>query len=244
MRKSLTFHGILFHSQSIRSLAETGRLSFSGDSGTENSASVVDMAEASIVRWLLGHPEARTLLYSQAQLDLKSLDRLSVGRPLIAKANAKPGDVDWLCVPASQPHLAVALECKRVKVRAVGTRDDQVNKIADLGRGVAQANGLADMGFHRSFLMVIVQTDGRTRRDLGQIFRGRTEQTFATIYEFPQRESLNEDVGVVFVDVVQPTGRAIGDMAYVGVCVDRPARPREQSDGLTSRVRECLRARG
>lgn len=244
MRKLLTFHGILFHEQSIQPIAETGKLEFFRDSGVEDSSSVVDVHEAEIIRWLLGHPEARRLLYSQASLDPISGDWFSVGRPLIEKANAKPGDVDWLCVSAKQPHLAVAFECKRVKVRTDERGDDRVNKIEELGRGVAQASGLADMGFHRSFFMVIVQSDGRTRRDMSQVFRGATAGTFSIIYDFPQRESLNDDVGVVFVEIVQPTGRAIGEMAYVGVCVDRPARPREQSARLTSRVRECIRARG
>lgn len=136
MRKNLTFHGILFHSQSIRALAETGTLDFFGEDETADSASVVDVHENEIVRWILGHPAARSLLYSQVNLDGASRDYLGVARPVIEKPNAKPGDVDWLCVPPGKPHLAVAFECKRVKVRAQGPDRDQANKIDDLGRGV------------------------------------------------------------------------------------------------------------
>lgn len=184
----------------------------------------------------------RNLIYAQANLDPGSIDRLEVRRPVIENVNRKPGDVDWLCVAPTKPHLAVAVECKRVKVRAAGLDDDHENKIRDLGRGVPQANGLADMGFHRSFLMIIILADGRARRELGQMFRGPTTQTFTRIYVFPERERLNDDVGIIFVEVVQPTGRSIGEMAYVGVCVERPARPRDQSVRLTERVREALRA--
>ncbi len=46
-----------------------------------------------------------------------------------------------------------------------------------------------------------------------------------------------------YADIVQPPGRTIGEMAYIGVCVDRPARPPEQSAGLTTQLRECLLAR-
>lgn len=244
MRKILTFHGILFHVQPIRALAETGTLEFFENNESNSSESVVDVHEGVIVRWLLGQPAVRSLLYSHAHLDPKNTDHLGVGRPVIEKAHAKPGDVDWLCIGQCQPYSAVAFECKRVKVKAVGPGDDHINKIEDLGRGVAQASGLADMGFHRAFLMIIIQADGRRRQDLGQVFRGPTEQTFKRIYDFPQRESLNEDVGVVFVKVVQPTGRAHGEMAYVGVCIDKMAKPRDQSSSLTARLREYLRSPG
>lgn len=97
------------------------------------------------------------------------------------------------------------------------------------------------MGFHRSYLMVVVQSDGRTRSEMSQMFRGAKDATFRLIYDFPQRESLSDDVGVVFVEIVQPTSRAIGEMAYVGVCVDKQARPRDQSNSLTVRVIDYLR---
>lgn len=76
------------------------------------------------------------------------------------------------------------------------------------------------------------------------LFRGPSRETFKRIYEFPQRESLCDDVGIVFVEIVQPTGKSFKRMVNIGVCVDRGAGVLSQPTRLTNRIKEHMRLRG
>ncbi|MFO1076690.1 MAG: hypothetical protein U1E73_03080 [Planctomycetota bacterium] len=241
MRKVLEFEGVLTHVPVSR--FADGSLTFFGDDCTADAPSVSEIHESPILAWILGQGAVRSLLTRKMCVDSQSQDFLGIAGPVIEKPTAVPGDVDWLAIPPGHPEVSIAVECKRVKVVPTANGRDRVNKIPSLGRGVVQANGLAGLGFHRCFLMVIVEADGRTRTEFGHPFRGATHETFRQIYDFPQRESLHEDVGVVFVEVVQPSGRSIDELAYVAVCVDRDAKPREQSPRVTSRIRSLLTMR-
>jgi hypothetical protein len=190
-----------------------------------------------------GHATPRELIGQHLGLPDRGRHFFSVTRPVIPPRCSKPGDVDWLCVDPEQPHPAMAAECKRVKVVALRDGSDHVNKIVSLGDGT-KANSLASLGFHRTFLVVLIVVDERARTEHNVVSRGMAETTFHRIYDFPQRDSLNAEVGVVYIEVVQPSLRSVNIMAQIGVCVDQQAKPREQATELTNLIRDLLRRLG
>jgi len=60
--------------------------------------------------------------------------------------------------------------------------------------------------------------------------------TFRRIVEFPGRDNLKPEVGIVFVEVVQPSGISIDERVTFRVCVHQPAKPRQQTTAETNRV--------
>src|SRR2546425_5381704 len=90
--------------------------------------------------------------------------------------------------------------------------------------GVKQANfQRRNLGFHRNYLMIIIETYGRSRSTNNVLFRGPTNETWHEIYQFPWRENLDSDIGIIFVKVTQPTGKTFNTMSLVGVCLNKEA---------------------
>jgi hypothetical protein len=242
MRRTLTFHRITFDVQRVGPGTFPGTLSFftQESDGTELAPSVRDVHEGAIVKWLLGHQQCRWLICSQLGLPATVVHRVCVTEPVLEKRNTKPGDIDWLCGDPERPDLALAAECKRVKVLARKEGEDHVNKIESLRDGVVQVNALAGLGIHHTFLVILLVVDGRVRTENNVVFRGVADAKFRDIYDFPLRDKLADEVGLVFIEIVQPSARSINGMGSVGICVDRPAKPREQTTTMTNRIRAVL----
>jgi hypothetical protein len=128
-----------------------------------------------------------------------------------------------------------------VKAIAIDTEKEKVNKIDSIGDGVIQANALHNLGFHRTYLLILVVIDGRNKTDYNVLCRGLSNITFERVYDFPLRDKLNEDVGVIFIEISQPTGKSIDSMARVGICIDKEAKRLEQPLNLTNRIDRLLR---
>src|SRR5205085_790051 len=161
-------------------------------------------------------------------------------RPVIADPSKKPGDIDLLICDGRRPHQTIAIQCKRVKIRS----NQRMNKLGNITDAVLQANRQREMGFHRNYLAVLVITDGRSRTENNVVFRGPTAETFGRIYDFTHNQSLHSDVGLIFIELTQPTGKNFREMYDVGICLDKEARPLSQSAALTNRIRELMELNG
>lgn len=129
-----------------------------------------------------------------------------------------------------------------MKVKAFNQEEDDYNKLPDVTGGIKQVNlQRQKLGFHRNYLMIVIETYGRQRTGSNVLFRGPSRDTFSAIYQFPRRESLHADVGVIFVTVSQPTGKSFNEMSVIGVCVDQEAARLDQTNHLTNRVIELMR---
>lgn len=210
------------------------------DNSSSSAESVTKNEEAKIVRWLFNLPEAKGLIFKELGIDQDSYLELRVSSPIIDNPNKKPGDIDVLICEQRRAEKAIAMECKRVKAIALNTEKDKVNKINDVGDGVSQANALHNFGFYETYLCVIVETDRRARCEYNVLFRSSIPKTFQQIYDFPLRDKLDEDVGVMFIEIVQPTGKDTSDMVWIGVCLDKRARKLEQSHHLTNRTKKVV----
>lgn len=167
-----------------------------------------------------------------------------------------PGERDLdliLCDPQSQ-NEAVAIECKLVKVEIVNPESDDMNKLNDAAKGVRQANGLyGRFAFHRTYLAIITAVEASQQVEWNVPTRGlRSDsspdygdsRTFKRIVEFPGREDLRPEIGIIFVEIVQPSGISIDKRATVRACVDYPAQPRPQADAVTNRITALIRPGG
>ena len=204
---------------------------------------VTTQSEDMIVRWLLA--SWRDLLLGELGVSPNDFVAVSVRDPVIERGQSKPGDIDLLICEENRPDLAIGIQCKRVKVRALSPEQDDYNKLPDVGGGVKQANfQRRNLGFHRNYLMIVIETYGRSRSTNNVLFRGPTNETWHEIYQFPWRENLDPDVGIIFVKVTQPTGKTFNNMSLVGVCLNKEAARLDQSSNLTNRIADFMRLRG
>ena len=129
---------------------------------------------------------------------------------------------------------------------------DKINKLQDIAGGVCQANKLYNgpFAFFQTYLAIITEVaasgqdeniPNRGVRPYTTPQRGDTRTTtFRQIVEFPGRAELHNDVGILFIEIVQPSRLSIDKQATIRVCVYRRAERRDQRDSVTNRIREIM----
>lgn len=212
----------------------------------DGSARVTAFDEKPIIRWLMLCPSSRQIILEELGLPPDAFHRPEVVQPFYAPGE---GDIDLIICPRLSPHQAVAFECKRVKVESVNIGKDKVNKLQDVAGGVRQANKLynGSAAFFQTYLAIITEVDASGQGEINIPNRGirsdTTPQrgdtrttTFKQIVEFPGRAELHDDVGIIFIEIAQPSHLSIDKQASVRVCVYRRAERRDQLTGVTNRV--------
>lgn len=206
---------------------------------------VTKQSEEEIIKWLLA-TRFKTLLLEALGVEADAFIDYSVKQPVVENPQDKPGDIDILICPSSRPHMAIAFQCKPVIVKSLNEQeDDDVKKLRRIPDLVEQANRQRNRyGFYRNYLAILIKVDGRKKRNYDSLFRGTNPETFQTIYEFPDRERVHKDVGIVFIEIVQPTGKSFDQYVTVGICIETEATRVSQGTNLTNRIEELMRRKG
>ncbi|HEX8633319.1 MAG TPA: hypothetical protein VF703_04125 [Pyrinomonadaceae bacterium] len=224
---------------------------FSEDPGM-NDESAVERDEKRIVSWLFNYQLwAKELLLNELGVWQDSFIATEVTAPF-TQPNKKPGDIDVFICERDNPHQAIAIECKKVSVVAETTKKDIVHKVEKIGKGVSQANALRELGFYQTYLAIVTVVDGRQRNEYNTLHRSirdsshdthlgaQTHKTSKRIYEFPRREDLHDNVGIIFIEVIQPTGKNLDDKFGVCISIDKRANPQEQLTSQTNRILDYI----
>lgn len=240
MKRMLEFRTIAYDSNHI--LPGVSSYSYFEDNVIQTEESVTTNPESAIVRWLFYNELIRCAIIEAFVGSVNdNVFGLEVKQPLITEPRKKPGDIDILLCDKHMPNKAVAIECKRVKVVVQQDGKQKVNKIQEIGVGITQANGLQSMGFHQSYLLLIVVVDARLKMAEGNIFfKYENQKETSAVYEVPMDASLHNDVGVAYIEIIQPTGKGINEMGQVGICVDKRAVQLEQPARLSGKVRDYI----
>ena len=219
-------------------MASTRLIVFFTESDQEDE-SVTKMNEDIAVRWLTGNPHFRGMFLEDFfEPDTNVRDFMSLQRPF-TESGKHPGDIDLLLVDPLKPKFSIVFECKRVKAVSFDNRSI-VNSEEKIRRGVKQANSYRELGFHQTYLIVILLDDGRAMRMPNNMFNYGTGETINYIYSIPKQEPPHEDVGVICVKVNQPTGKHINLTGGLGFCIDKPARRLDQSHNVNTGIKMIL----
>lgn len=231
----------------IRYPLPTGPVALFTDQVPYSTDRVTAKAEAEILNWLLQTSPARDLLFTSLNLPAATYAQTSIIDPILHSRPArKPGDLDMLLVPQQgDPSRVISIQAKRVKVQAIGrSRDDVSNRhVGNLTDVVQQANGSRELGFHLNYAMVVVQIDGIERSEFNFLARTTTERQFNRIYHRVWDSPLHSDVGVIFIEISQPTGASIDNSGFIAISVDKRAKPLDQPLALNARVRQLMQQR-
>lgn len=237
MKKKLLFHTIVYDSvllsKELKKYIMFTHNEIEGESDRNKSEQI-------IIKWLFSKPAFREIFYPLLNISYDSNVRFDVKSPIIPNPNRTPGDIDIMLFNWGQIEKTVAIEVKKVKYICEPDGRERLNKVHDIKDGVSQTKGLLEMGFYQTYLAVIIVSDGRNIILNNYVFRGISRECFQEVYDFQDRENLNDRVGLIFIEIVQPTSVSVNNTGVIGVCIDREAIKQEQSKDLTERLKKYL----
>lgn len=241
MKKYLVFDcinkdSLLFEAGQIIPAGKSYKLFTPDDEGIEDK--VTAQGEESILKWLMSS-QTRHLLLNKLELSQNALFDFSVRKPVVD--NPHHSDIDLILCEPEFPEFSIGIQCKRVKIESLNEKQDDINKLPDIKKAVAQVNKQREnLGFHRNYLLIVGQVFGRKFTNENTLFRKARPETQQRIYEFPQRESLHEDVGIIFIEIIQPTGKSYKKQVNICICLDKEAGRLEQTASFTNRIKELF----
>lgn len=198
------------------------------------SSSSAELDERSLIEFLFGRDELSRLIKKELSLEERAPHAIHVTTPFVS-SERKPGDIDLIVCDEGSPNEAVAVEFKRVKVRR-----DRINRLHALERVSSQVDGLHDLGFSRTYLGVIVITDGRHQADVNFVSRGLSSDQFGRVLEVADAAMPSSEIGILYIEIIQTVGKPIQDAGMVCVAVIRDAKPRFQHGDLSDRIENFM----
>lgn len=178
--------------------------------------SLTSLSESELVAQLLSDPHwrQRTIGIHGIPSDVEPL--LAV--PLSGLPSDPEGDIDMLLVPPGRPEQSIAVQAKRVKVGDGALLDNQrPNKLKDLSELRHQTDLLLRMGFSQVYAFVFVVVDSRMHNGGALSYAGMTRQLALTVESEVSGIKLDERVGLMHIELVQPLDdRPLGAGTYSG----------------------------
>lgn len=202
------------------------------------------LLERELVGRIMNDVRLAEMLFDTLGLPPGTVGAREVVQPFLTSRDAKPGDIDLLLCAPNFPHRAVAIEWKRIKVRQGGGGRQRVNGESGLGRAIPQVNGLRQLAFCQTYLGIVVVCTDLSDRKLNFVFRGLGEREFADVVRLVDGLPLDPAVGVLYVELAQPSPDSVAKAGVVSMGVLRPANPVEQASDLTATIRNWCALRG
>jgi hypothetical protein len=201
-------------------------------------SSIADIAEAELIKRLVANPLDRESLFGVRGMPDHPSVLLSVD--LQSAPGRFEGDVDILLVDPGLPQQATAIEVKRIKVGRTAFASGRPNKLREYGRAVRQADRLAEVGFAQVYLYAFVVVDSRYQNAGRYTYDGMTPELDAVVQNCISVKDLDDAVGVVVHEHVQPMDHPPLELGASGVQLVRLAAPRTQPGELTEWVTRLL----
>lgn len=194
-------------------------------------------SEDEVVNWLMANKDFRRMLFGNVFPSSNSVvHHCGVEEP-ITVPNKMPGDIDILLYEEENEDNAIGIECKIVKSESRENKPPKINKIASVQKkGTIQANGYAQIGFSKVYLMVILLDDGRHYKNPNVMFRTTSSEWLKELYGFDWQSRMNDDIGIIYVHVNQFTSNHINQTKGLGLRIEREAVCRIQSENLTKKI--------
>lgn len=194
-------------------------------------------SEDEAVNWLMSNNDFQRILFGNVFPSSNSVVHHCGVKEPITVPNKMPGDIDILLYEKESPKNAVGIECKIVKSESRENQPPKINKITSVQKkGTIQANGYAELGFSRVYLLVILLDDGRHYNNPNVMFRTTPSEWLKELYGFDWQSRMNDDIGIIYVHVNQFTSNHINQTKGLGLRIEREATFRNQNECLTKKI--------
>jgi hypothetical protein len=199
--------------------------------------SITEFREADLVDRVFDNPKLRLAIGLPPLASLDWLHRLAVQLPPDTRGRQR-GDIDILAIPPSSPEQSVAIEVKCVRVSASAFWTNEPNGLGNWPEGIAQANRLAERGFHQVYLYLFASVDSRTNNEGRLSYAGATPQLRERIRSSLQLGRLNPRIGMVENYFTQPIDEPAFEIGTSQMEIIKMAEAIEQPEAVTQWVAE------
>lgn len=207
----------------------------------DNSNSVRELVEQSITEWMLKDLGRRNLFLETFFEDISQVKIFTEVKEPITNQNKKPGDIDILMIHPDYPEYSIACECKRVIVEAIDEGEARINGSHNIVEGIHKIKKYKELGFHKNYLIIYSLHDGRRLKTPNVLFRTSRAENVKKLYHIPWNEPLDNDIGMIFIEIQQLTGRSYNLTFGFGICHAQDAQRLEQPQELTNRIKSFLK---
>ena len=195
--------------------------------------------EDEAVNWLMANNDFRRMLFSNLFPFSDSVKYHCGVREPITVPNKMPGDIDILIYEKEGWNNAIGIECKIVKSESRENQRPKINKVTSVQKkGTIQANGYANIGFSRVYLLIILLDDGRHYKNPNVMFRTTPIDELKELFGFDWPTKMNDEVGIIYVHVNQLTTNHINQTSGLGLRIEREAIPKLQPEELTDKIKK------
>lgn len=195
--------------------------------------SIADITEDELVEMLVRRREV---------FDVSGMPRNPAFRTCVL-LNDAPGnfrtDVDVLLCDPARPQEAAAFQIKRIKFGLSAFRADGSvvpNKLREVEKAIAQANLLAQAGFWKVFLYVVVVVDSRGRNAGAISYEGLSARERSMLEPYLGIDKLRPQVGFSLLALTQPMDAVPLTIGSQTMHIRRMPMAQEQRDALTEWV--------
>lgn len=195
-------------------------------------------SEDEAVNWLMDNDDFRRMLFENLfQTSNSVIFHCGVKEP-ITIPNKMPGDIDILLYEKAKEDTAIGIECKIVKSESLENQPPKINKVNSVQKkGTQQANGYAEIGFSKVYLLIIILDDGRNYKNPNVMFRTTPAEWLNELYGFNWNTRMNDDIGIIYAHVNQFTSNHINQTKGLGLRVEREANQKTQDSSLTEKIK-------
>jgi hypothetical protein len=210
-----------------------------------NESSVIELEEKEIINWLMSNQSSREfILEDLIQFEMgRHFFNTEIQEPVLTKDDQKKiGDIDFLICPIERPDLTTVIEFKRIKVFTKENGEIKINRFEyNRAKGIKQIKELRKLEFHKTYLGIIIEDDGRHITNKGTIFKSAKGDNIDDIYRITFDPKLEKNSGVIFIIVNQPTGENINLRCNLSLHIHRVANPMKQNDEKTNRIKHLMK---
>lgn len=194
--------------------------------------------EDEAINWLMADTHFKIMLFENLFSESKLIKYHCGVKEPITIPKKMPGDIDILLYEEGKESSAIGIECKIVKSESRENQPPKINKVSKVqDKGTKQANGYAEIGFRRVYLLVIILDDGRNYKNKNVMFRTTSSEWLNELYGIDWETRMNDDIGIIYVFVNQFTSNHINQTKGLGLRIEREAKKRKQSDNLTEKIK-------
>ena len=202
---------------------------------------IVDLTEQEVIAWMLASEPCRSLFFSKICLAsgpyADSVLELKFPLTLISQG----GDLDFVMLEGGDPTRGVCVEFKKVKVRIDKQGEERINHLPALETLIKQGNKRQSQGFRKSYICALAVVDAHEFRTPNTLTRGMGSPKVQALFELGSMAGIHDDVGVLLIEMPQPTGKSFKDFIGFNICKVKEAGVLEQPARLTEDLQALFR---
>ncbi|MDI7219445.1 hypothetical protein QMN07_18320 [Leptospira santarosai] len=199
--------------------------------------SILDLDENQIVNAICSNQNFLNLLLDKAGIRAYSAFFTNIERKAIL--NSGGGDFDLIVYGPGYPFKIACFEFKRVKITAIDSEVDKMNKFYGIETLLNQLEERVELGFYATFGVIILHSDLRNRKTPNTILRNYSQETYEKLsHEILKAGKLPKESGLLLIKYDQPTGKKYALNFFVSLF--KPCEFMKQKDIIYDRFQDYL----